>query len=605
MQIAQHQTPRLALVLAAACLTLLFTVQSQAFPVAQTTFRTDAPFAGVNQTNAAPLTASSGLLTVAGWADLNATSPAKLYQWFYMIGVNSGTGNGALIDGQECITLQFDPTVGCSMIRFLYTGDSANPTTPEPITISGFLSDPGAFAITSYFAVISNLHYSNGTLTFDYIWDTAANNNYGNLLFANPAASAGQTLKVSYGGTGGGAALYQVDCAEVYGETQVNPGAVGYNLLNTYTTPDGVATVSSFSDLTALTPANFGTYLDQCFGTYGGANNGGIDGTETVTLPLAPGYGLSRLESVYSSPGQVSIYGFASDPGFTDPTGTASAGVVYDGNGLLTFYPESSGHVTYFFTNRGASSGRTLKINSDQGVPSYYFAIAGIGYADLHTIFDADIPAGASSFTSPDGLVTLNAYSDTPGATPASFNLTMNGGWDWLGIAGTNSQTIDGSESVGMQFDSTVGLSGLGTRYVTGNIILSGFTSDPGLVDPTGAPISGSAYAGGTLTFPANSWHTSEVLVSFTNPGASAGQTLSLHTDGAPGAAITLTQIKYAVAPVTLTIHKVGDQVVLTWPTGTLQQSLNVSGGYTDVTGATSPFTNTVSGQLFFRVRVQ
>jgi hypothetical protein len=596
--IASQQTPRVALMFGAACLTLFFTFQSQAFPVTQVTFRTDAPFQGVNQTNPAPLTSSDGLLTVAGWADLNAIVPAKLYQWWWIFGVNSGVGNGAYVDGQECMSLQFHPTVGCSMIRFL-------DTPAGQITVSGFLSDPGAFAIAHLSPLISNLSYANGAVTFDYAGDTG--NNYGQLLFANPAASVGQILRVS---STTGAGLYSVDCTEIYGATQVNAGNVRYNLTNAYMTPDGALTVRSFSDLTAQTPANFGTSLDQCFGVYGGANNAGIDGTETVTLQLASGYGLSRLESVYSSPGQVSIYGFASDPGMIDPSGNGYLqGVQYDGNGLLTFYAENSGHVSFFFTNRAASAGRTLRINSDQTVPSYYFGIAGIGYADLHTVFGPDIPAGASSYTTSDGFVTLNPYSDTPGATPASFNETMNGAWDWLGIAGgATSQAIEGTESLSMQFASTVGLSGLGTRYTGGNIIIGGFTSDPGLVGPTGAPISGSTYAGGTLTVPvANAWHASETVVRLTNPGASAGRTLSLHTDGRSGAQITLTQINYAAAPVTLTINKIGDQVVLTWlGGGTLQQSSTVSSGYTDVTGATSPYTSTISGtQQFFRVKVQ
>src|ERR1017187_3522655 len=77
-QIANQQTPRLALMFGAVCLTLFFTFQSQAFPVTQVTFKDNAPFTAVNQTTAAPLTSSDGLLTVAGWADLNATVPAKL-----------------------------------------------------------------------------------------------------------------------------------------------------------------------------------------------------------------------------------------------------------------------------------------------------------------------------------------------------------------------------------------------------------------------------------------------------------------------------------------------------------------------------------------------
>jgi hypothetical protein len=57
---------------------------------------------------------------------------------------------------------------------------------------------------------------------------------------------------------------------------------------------------------------------------------------------------------------------------------------------------------------------------------------------------------------------------------------------------------------------------------------------------------------------------------------------------------------------VRLRINKVGNQVVLTWPVGTLQASPNVTGIYTNVTGASSPYTNAVSGSAtFYRLQVQ
>ena len=79
-----------------------------------------------------------------------------------------------------------------------------------------------------------------------------------------------------------------------------------------------------------------------------------------------------------------------------------------------------------------------------------------------------------------------------------------------------------------------------------------------------------------------------------------------MHTDGNSGSQIALTRIGYAMGPVTLSIAKVGGDVVLTWPTGTLQQGTNVTGIYSDLSGATSPYTNAVSGMpRYFRVRVQ
>jgi hypothetical protein len=53
---------------------------------------------------------------------------------------------------------------------------------------------------------------------------------------------------------------------------------------------------------------------------------------------------------------------------------------------------------------------------------------------------------------------------------------------------------------------------------------------------------------------------------------------------------------------VTITIQHSGDNVILTWPAGTLQSSTNVAGPYSNVLGATSPYTNSVSGTEFFRI---
>jgi hypothetical protein len=54
-----------------------------------------------------------------------------------------------------------------------------------------------------------------------------------------------------------------------------------------------------------------------------------------------------------------------------------------------------------------------------------------------------------------------------------------------------------------------------------------------------------------------------------------------------------------------LTVAKSSANVILTWPVGVLQASANVTGVYTNVTDATSPYTNAVSGSAaFYRVHV-
>lgn len=60
------------------------------------------------------------------------------------------------------------------------------------------------------------------------------------------------------------------------------------------------------------------------------------------------------------------------------------------------------------------------------------------------------------------------------------------------------------------------------------------------------------------------------------------------------------------VLPITLKIRVSGDQAILTWPAGTLQSSGNLNGPYSNVTGVTSPYTNTISGtQQYYRVQAQ
>lgn len=55
-----------------------------------------------------------------------------------------------------------------------------------------------------------------------------------------------------------------------------------------------------------------------------------------------------------------------------------------------------------------------------------------------------------------------------------------------------------------------------------------------------------------------------------------------------------------------VSITSSGSNVVISWPTGTLQSSTNVSGPYINVGGAASPYTNSVNGgQKFFRVQLQ
>lgn len=585
--------------------TLLATTVAQissAFPLGRATFRLDAPFKE-SYGPAATATGADSLFTVAGWADSAATVPANLWQWWWIYGIDSGAGNGALIDGTEAATLQFEKSAGATMIVFLYTGGINGVTNNlARIEISGFASNPGASPVIWNAPRISNLSYSAGTLTFDYLNDGAGD--FGQLLFSNPAASAGQTLKITGGispngdASNWGAALYQVDVQEAYAGPALLAASIPHNTGNTFTTTDGALTVRGYASTNSATPANLGRYQDECFGVFGGTGGNVVDTNESLTLQFASGVGLARLDSIYS--GQVvTISGFTSDPGLIDPSG-GTIGASY-ADGILSFNIVNGGFFSLFFANRAASAGQTLRINSLE----HQIGIARIGYASTHALLGPDIVNNSSpTFATPDGLLTLTGYADTPGTIPV--NLIRNN--TWFGVSGgNNNESTEGVESLGVQFAAGTGLTGLGTRYTSGQVVISGFSADPGFTDPSGIA-TGVSYSAGTLSYTLNASASPEVVIGFANPAASAGQALSFHTDGNPGSQLTLTRINYAptATSVTLSIAKTGNNVTLTWPAGTLQSSTNAAAFYSDLSGATSPYTiPATNAQRFFRVKVQ
>src|SRR5258707_2235177 len=293
------------------------------FPVAQVDFHSDPQFAATatNETHSITAANADNLLTVAAWSDQSSTVAANIFEYFLFIGVDSGVGNGALIDGSESMTMQLDKSVGASMIEFNYSGGSGGSINNlARISISGFSGDPVASAVVYSQSRISNISYSSGTLSFDCATDNFGND-YEQLLLARPGASSGATLTINGApspngdATGWYVGLHELNIQEATGGPQMSPTAIPQGTANTVATADGRLTVRGFSDLNASVPANLGRYYDQCFGISGPST---IGGNSSATFQFASGHGLSRLDSVYSG-GHLLISGFLSDPGLVDP----------------------------------------------------------------------------------------------------------------------------------------------------------------------------------------------------------------------------------------------------------------------------------------------
>ena len=96
-------------------------------------------------------------------------------------------GDPATTGDREAIDIGLAGTVSVSGISFRWS--RAAGASPDGIVISGFLSDPGATTSSGV-----GITYSSGSLFLNYGWDAGTIRSFD---FSNPAASLGQTLRVS------------------------------------------------------------------------------------------------------------------------------------------------------------------------------------------------------------------------------------------------------------------------------------------------------------------------------------------------------------------------------------------------------------------------
>jgi len=175
--------------------------------------------------------------------------------------------------------------------------------------------------------------------------------------------------------------------------------------------------------------------------------------------------------------------------------------------------------------------------------------IAGITVGitgQAQTILPGDISSGVSpTFTTADAFVTLHGYSDSASTVPSDFYSA--GAGNYFGVNPNNS--MNGTDTMTMQFAPGVGLSGFGAIWTRAVISISGFTSDPELNVGSDPNVISSGYSGGVLTLSLN-WD-SGTPYSFTlaNPGASAGQLLTASLDYATAPQWAITEISYAPVP--------------------------------------------------------
>lgn len=474
-------------------------------------------------------------------------------------------------------------TVFADLYNFYSGNDGVNPV--AGVIVSGNIlygTAPGA---------IFELN-TNGTDYFNFAYDGYEPATAGLTL-------AGSTLygTTKYGGAGAGTVYKMNDDGSGY--------AVVYSFDGTNGGANPVAGVIAYGNLL------YGTTQ------YGGTNGDGIvfrvntDGTGFTNLYNFTGGndGANPVAGLVLSSNR--LYGT------TENGGTNALGTVFAiGTNGSSFTP------LYSFTGGGdganpvasliLSSNTLYGTTENDGTPGYFgaygtvFAINtdGTGFNPLYTFLDENDGANpeAGLILSGNTLYGTTVYGGTNsfGAVFAintdgsNFNplYSFTGGSDGaypyasLGLSGG---TLYGVSSTGYGLSSIFGVPGYGTVFAIGTngssfAALYEFTDGmDGAYPAAGLVLSGNVLFG----------------------TASSGGAM---TSSGVGSGTVFAVVLSTSASVPLTIQGIGNVVVLTWsyPTSTfnLQSAPSVTGPFSTISGATSPYTNVITGaQQFFRLQ--
>ena len=155
-------------------------------------------------------------------------------------------------------------------------------------------------------------------------------------------------------------------------------GDIMSNVSSTFTTADTYLTLNGYSDSASTIPAILTSAGPSTW--FGVGAGDALNGTETMTLQLAPGYGLTGFGDIYTR-AVITISGFVSDPGLNVGANPGVLGSSY-GAGALTLDLDWNGGGARAFTlaDVNASAGQLLTVSLDFAT-SPQWAISHLDYA--------------------------------------------------------------------------------------------------------------------------------------------------------------------------------------------------------------------------------
>jgi hypothetical protein len=254
----------------------------------------------------------------------------------------------------------------------------------------------------------------------------------------------------------------------------------------------------------------------------------------------------------------------------------------------------------------GVSNGATVRI-------PYAIELNSPGAFSVEGWFQ---PATVSAHNGGDYRTAFSSMSNPYGSGPTGWLVYQTDGnnwawWPyngfWSGVQLTDTDPIIAGRwyYLVLAYDGTTF-----TFYVNGVAKASG--TDSGYVQSGNVPAGGAAYYNynynTTLGLPTGSspmvlgWRSDASPTAGFNPFSGNIDDVAVYNK-----ALTPQQVQNHFLNTThLSIVNAGGKIVVTWPAGTLQMATSLRGPYSNVSGATSPYTNSVSGtSQYYRAQLQ
>jgi uncharacterized delta-60 repeat protein len=271
-----------------------------------------------------------------------------------------------------------------------------------------------------------------------------------------------------------------------------------------------------------------------------------------------------------------------------------------------------------FTTVNGATYNLMARLNADGTVDTSFINPGGnISIVSMALQADGKILI-VGGFTTLGGAASARiARLNADGTVDSSFNQNLQGGPSGIAIQ------ADGQILIGGPFSSVGGDSNYAHLARLYNSVATQILSVPDVTQvkwsrsgaaPEVSAVTFESSTDGGVTWSAlgnatritGGWQLTGLSLPSTGYVRARGRASGGYDNGSSSLIEQTAPYSASPPPVFITVTTTGGKLILAWPSGTLQAATAVTGLYTNVPNAVSPFTNTMAlPRSFFRVKVQ